>query len=153
MQIASVVINKNLARPSKGMPSSWRRSNVDKAVSNPLHKWKSQLREFFSKVWEPASKYVAPILPIILLGTTMWYQKQLLGNMVGYLLKSFRIRRDIAMEEKPVEEKRRWNPFGKSKNRDNQRKGNHIDFGSLERANTLSLLDRVRVSWFKLTGR
>lgn len=92
------MIDRSLIRPRKGIPSSWRRKRASDASNGD---W-SRLRKYFSETFRDAvswtKSFVLPFLPAIVIGTTVWLQRDLLLGFAQALWSRVYIRRSPADE-------------------------------------------------------
>ena len=155
-QIASVVIERNLSRPSNGMPASWRRTDPSdipiggKSINAFLKSIKLLTRKFADTFGLAAKKFFPAAIPIVI----GYYLIPIVGDALSSghglnILKSLKL--NIA------------NPFKKTRSFDsidNDRKLNtqadrskkfsfsssHVDIGTLNQVTNLSPIDAATLN-------
>lgn len=156
-QIASVVIERNLSRPSNGMPASWRRtdpsdvSNGSKGVNAFFKSIKLLTRKFAETFGLAAKKFFPAAIPIVI----GYYLIPIIGDALSghgpHILNSLKLK-----IKNPLKTIRRFDSIDNdrtNKQDDRSKKfpfsSSHVDIGTLNQVTNLSPLDAAALNMKK----
>ena len=146
-QIASEVIERNLSRPSNGMPASWRRTDPSdipiggKSINAFFKSIKLLTRKFADTFGLAAKKFFPAAIPIVI----GYYLIPIVGDALSSgnglnILKSLKIK-----IPNPLKKTRSFDSIDNDRKADRSKKfsfsSSHVDIGTLNQVTNLSPID------------
>jgi hypothetical protein len=161
-QIAAVLIERSLPRPSKGIPESWKRTEfIEKKSLAILRPYFNKLQNSFKSLKDFSVKHIQLILPSIFIVAIAIHQpyqvvtfpstiKKYVFSVFKQFKKIFLLSKNEEMEKKSVLNSNKINKKKSDKHIENynsknkKSKKNRIDLDALELARHLSFFDKIK---------
>ncbi|RYG99948.1 hypothetical protein EON65_49815 [archaeon] len=151
-QIAAVVIERKLGRPSNGMPASWRRPEAATSYNKKaLRRLRSTLKNSASRVVGFVRVYVWPLLPLVLASSAVWFQRNSLRYIFSAaytsLAKATWQREQQPSPAKTSPEKPKPNPFSLGKSTEKSKE--KVDMKALNKVYSSSWMEEAGKAWWR----
>jgi hypothetical protein len=157
-QIAAVLIERSLPRPSKGIPESWKRTEfIEKKSLAILRPYFNKLQNSFKSLKDFSSKHMQLILPsifIVAIAIQQPYQVVTIKKYVFSVFKQFKkifllskneeVGKKRVLNSNKINKKKSDKHIENYNSKNKKSKKNRIDLDALELARHLSFFDEIK---------